>query len=52
MVPQNQNYKPRIPPLSIADLRYCLLVVNLFTSKVYTYPMKYKNLPNRKWVCF
>ena len=29
---------------SAVDPKYCLLVVDLFTSKVYVYPMKNRNL--------
>ena len=29
---------------SVIDLKYCLLLVDLFTSKVYIYPMKSRNL--------
>ena len=52
MVPQNQNYKPPFLSISFADSRYCLLVVNLFTSKFHTYPLKYKNPLKSKWICF
>ena len=29
---------------SAVDPKYCLLIVDLFTSKIYTYPMKSRNL--------
>ena len=30
------------------DPKYCLLIVDLFTSKIYTYPLKSKNLLKKK----
>ena len=33
---------------SAVDLKYCLLLVDLFTSKVYIYPMKSRNLLAKK----
>ena len=33
---------------SAVDPKYCLLIVGLFTSKIYTYPIKSKNLLLRK----
>ena len=37
---------------SAADPLYCLLIVDLFTQKVYTYPMKKRNLLSRKLELF
>ena len=37
---------------SVANPKYCLLVVDLFASKIYTYPMKNKNLLAEKLELF
>ena len=37
---------------SAVDPKYCLLLVDLFTSKVYIYPMKSRNLLARKLKIF
>ena len=37
---------------SVVDPKYCLLLVDLFTSKVYIYPMKSRNLLARKLKLF
>ena len=37
---------------SARDPKYCLLVVDLFTSKVYVYPMKYRTLLAKKFEIF
>ena len=37
---------------SAADPLYCLLIVDLFTQKVYTYPMKKRNFLSRKLELF
>ena len=37
---------------SAADPLYCLLIVHLFTQKVYTYPMKKRNFLSRKLELF
>ena len=37
---------------SAADTLYCLLIVDLFTQKIYTYPMKKRNLLSRKLEIF
>ena len=37
---------------SAVDPKYCLLVVDLFTSKVYVYPMKNRRLLAKKWKYF
>ena len=37
---------------SAVDPKYCLLLVDLFTSKVYIYPMKSRNLLARKLKLF
>ena len=37
---------------SAADPLYCLLIVDLFTQKIYTYPMKKRNLLSRKLEIF
>ena len=33
---------------SAVDLKYCLLVVDLYTSKIYVYPMKNRSLLEKK----
>ena len=33
---------------SAVDLKYCLLLVDLFTSKIYVYPMKNRSLLAKK----
>ena len=37
---------------SVVDPKYCLLLVDLFTSKVYIYPMKSRNLLAKKLKLF
>ena len=37
---------------SVIDPKYCLLLVDLFTSKIYIYPMKRRNLLARKLKLF
>ena len=37
---------------SAADPKYCLLFVDLFTSMIYTYPMKTQNLLAKKMAIF
>ena len=37
---------------SVIDLKYCLVLVDLFTSKIYIYPMKSRNLLARKLKLF
>ena len=37
---------------SAADLKYCLLLVDLFTSKIYIYPMKNRSLLTKKLELF
>lgn len=37
---------------SVTDPRYSLLLVNLFTSKVYVYPIKSRKLVATKIECF
>ena len=37
---------------SAADPKYCLLFVDLFTQKIYTYPMKKRNLLKKKMELF
>ena len=37
---------------SAADPKYCLLIVDLFTSIIYTYPMKRRSLLNKKMLIF
>ena len=37
---------------SAVDPKFCLLFVDLFTSKIYTYPMKKINLSAKKWNYF
>ena len=37
---------------SAVDPKFCLLFVNLFTSKIYTYPMKKRNLLAKKMELF
>ena len=37
---------------SAVDPKYCLLFVDLFTSMIYTYPMKTQNLLARKMILF
>ena len=37
---------------SAVDPKFCLLFVNLFTSKIYTYPIKKRNLLAKKWNYF
>ena len=37
---------------SAADPKYCLLFVDLFTSRIYTYPMKRHSLLAKKMVIF
>ena len=37
---------------SAADPKYCLLLVDLFTSKIYVYPMKNRCLLAKKLECF
>ena len=37
---------------SAIDPKYCLLLVNLFTSKIYVYPMKNRSLLAKKKNCF
>ena len=37
---------------SAADPKYCLLFVDLFTSMIYTYPMKTRNLLAKKMAIF
>ena len=34
------------------DAHYCLLFVDLFSSKIYTYPMKKRSLLAKKWSSF
>ena len=35
---------------SVVDTKYCLLFVDLFTSKIYTYPMKNRILKKMKFL--
>ena len=37
---------------SAVDPKYCLLFVNLFTSKIYVYPMKIRSVLARKMELF
>ena len=37
---------------SAADLKYCLLFLDLFTSVIYTYPMKKRSLLYKKMLIF
>ena len=37
---------------SAVDSIYCLLLVDLFTFKIYTYPMKKRSLLKKKWSSF
>ena len=37
---------------SAIDPHYCLLCVDLFSSKIYTYPMKKRSLLAKKWSSF
>ena len=34
---------------SAVDPKYCLLIVDLFTSKIYVFPMKNRNLLAKNW---
>ena len=40
----------RFLPKSSVDRKYCLLLVDLFTSKVYVYPMKNRSLLPKKFI--
>ena len=37
---------------SAVDPKYCLLIVNLFTSKIYVYPIKNRSLSTKKLALF
>ena len=37
---------------SVVDSHYCLLCVDLFSSQIYTYPMKKRSLLAKKWSSF
>ena len=44
----NINFLSKSP----VDRHYCLLCVDLFSSKIYTYPMKKRSLLAKKWSSF